>query len=316
MFNKDKVKGHSRISKGKSGFKVIRVKDFFRKKLTLGNKKDEKDNKVRNIALGAGATAALGIGASLLLKKKRVKFPGELSKKPLLNKSKNPVTVINETIGTPPKQKSISEGKFIDEMDKEIESVVKPSTGKKHDFPELRDFWNTKNTSGTRMLENGDRLLKVPKRASGIRKKTGFSQVADPWSTPIKTPIKESTGKVIQETDNIKALPYAKPKPRENLLREKGNKSEDRVISRLVDGYATLPLPMKVTLQIEKALTRPIRTTTVGRPPDTKGLKTILDDSKVDLETVITKAEGKVARRLKRQSEKIAERDTNNVKKN
>lgn len=67
MFGKDKVKSYNRVAKGKNGFKVIRVNDFFRKK-------DESRNK--KIALGvagAGLLVGAGIGSALLLKGKRTK---------------------------------------------------------------------------------------------------------------------------------------------------------------------------------------------------------------------------------------------------
>ena len=65
MFGKDKVKGYNRVSKSKSGFKVIRVDDFFRKK-------DE--NRGKKIALAVGG-AGLLVGAGLLAKKKGLKLP-------------------------------------------------------------------------------------------------------------------------------------------------------------------------------------------------------------------------------------------------
>jgi len=65
MFGKNRVKGHNRVSKGKSGFKVIRVDDFFRKK-------DE--NRSKKIALAVGG-AGLLVGAGLLAKKKGLKLP-------------------------------------------------------------------------------------------------------------------------------------------------------------------------------------------------------------------------------------------------
>lgn len=69
MFGKSKVKGHSRVSKSKKGFKVIRVNDFFRKK-------DE--NRGKKIALGVGT--GLLVGAGLLAKKKGFKLPTNIGK--------------------------------------------------------------------------------------------------------------------------------------------------------------------------------------------------------------------------------------------
>lgn len=173
------------------------------------------------------------------------------------------------------------------------------------------------------MLEKGDRLLKVSKRTSGIRKKTGFSQISDPWSTSIKSPIKTSTEKIVQETENIKLLPGAKsilrrqtplgkPEPRGNLLKPRSNsKVEESLVNmrNTQKNYDSLPLPMKVTLQMEKALTRPIKSSSLGKQLDTKGLKVILGDSgKLPIEKVISKAKRKVGDRLKRQNEELAKK--------
>lgn len=81
MFGKDKVKAHNRLSKGKSGYKVIRVDNFFRKK-------DEDRNK--KIALGV-AGAGLLVGAGLLLKKKGVSN--------LLTKKTNILTPSTKQVG-------------------------------------------------------------------------------------------------------------------------------------------------------------------------------------------------------------------------
>ena len=305
MFEKSKVKSYNRLSKSKSGFKVVRVKDFLRKR-------DEKDNTVRNTVLGVAAISTLGIGTALLLKKKGgIKFPGKLAEKNLLTKVNNKLLT--------PKQKIPLTNKVVDvktSIVKKIDNVVTP-TGKKNDIPELRDFWNTKNTPGTKMLENGDRLLKVSKRTSGIRKKTGFSQISDPWSTSIKSPIKKTTEKIVQETENIKLLPSAipllKPKSRGNLLKPKSNsKVEESLVNmrNTQKNYGSLPLPMKVTLQMEKALTRPIKSSNLGKQLDTKGLKVILGDSeKLPIEKVISKAKRKVGDRLKRQNEELAKKN-------
>jgi len=319
MFGKDKVKGHSRLSKGKSGFKVIRVKDFFRKK-------DEDSNRNRNIALGTAAVIGVG-GVALLLSKKK---PSLLI--PKSSKSGNPIKVINETIGTPPKQKSMSGKEFIQQMDdewgvgkkklnktttliKEVDAVIPVKTPKLvevkdsriNDMPELKDFWNTKNTPGTRMLEKGDRVLKVSKRASGIRKKTGFSKVSDPWETPLKSNLKKEPTELLVKKEGIKLLSPAKVKPRKNLLVPS---KKDKVTSSVINmrntqrDYDSLDIPMKATIQMEKALTRPIRESLLGRPPDTKGLKAILDTgNKADVEQVITKASRKVNDRLVRQND-------------
>ena len=306
MFGKDKVKGHSRLSKGKSGFKVIRVKDFFRKK-------DEDSNRNRNIALGTAAVIGVG-GVALLLSKRK---PSLLI--PKSSKSGNPIKVINETIGTPPKQKPMSGKEFIQQMDdewgvgkkklnkttplvKEVDAVIPVKTPKLvevkdsriNDMPELKDFWNTKNTPGTRMLEKGDRVLKV----------------SDPWETFIKSNLKKEPTELLVKKEGIKLLSPAKVKPRKNLLVPS---KDDKVTSSVINmrntqrDYDNLDIPMKATIQMEKALTRPIRESLLGRPPDKKGLKAILDTgNKADVkqvEQVITKASRKVKDRLVRQND-------------
>ena len=133
---RNRVKGHNRVAKGKSGFKVIRVDDFFRKK-------DE--NRGKKIALGAGLLVGASIGTALLLKKKKgIKFPGKVetavkaTKQPLLTpKASSPIKVIEETVGTSPKQKPVAGDKFIKQLDEEW------GVGKKKEFSKIEDPWET-----------------------------------------------------------------------------------------------------------------------------------------------------------------------------
>lgn len=272
MFEKSKVKGYSKLSKSKSGFKVIRVKEFLRKR-------DEKDHTVRNAVLGVTAISALGIGTALLLKKKGgINFPGQLAEKNLLT---NKVVDVQSSVV------------------KEFDNVVTPKTQ--------------------------------------LSTKSNFPQVEDPWASPITKPssrgskllvqrnikdrsIKRSTEKIVQETENLKLLPSAKsrtalgkPEPRGNLLVPKStNKVEESLVNmrNTQKNYDNLPLPMKVTLQMEKALTRPIKNSNLGKQLDTKGLKVILGDSeKLPIEKVISKAKRKVGDRLKRQNEELAKKN-------
>jgi len=317
MFGKDKVKGHSRLSKGKSGFKVIRVKDFFRKK-------DENSNRNRNIALGTAAVIGVG-GVALLLSKRK---PSLLISKS--SKSGNPIKVINETIGTPPKQKPMPGKEFIQQMDNEwaltkkkvIETpkLVEAKDSGINNMSELKDFWNTKNTLGTRMIEKGDRVLKVSKRASGIRKKTGFSKVSDPWETSIKSNLKKEPTELLVKKEGVKLLSPAKVKPRKNLLVPS---KKDKVTSSVINmrntqrDYDSLDIPMKAIIQIQKALTRPIGKNILGRPLDTKGFEVILHTgnkaSVEQVEQVINKASRKVKDRLVRQNDLLKKSKLNDT---
>lgn len=102
MFGKSKVKGHNRVSKSKSGFKVIRVNDFFRKK-------DE--NRAKKIALGVGAGLLVAGGTALLLKKKGVKLPTNIGKE-----AKDLVVDVKTT--------RVPEAKLLTQATKKIEEVV------------------------------------------------------------------------------------------------------------------------------------------------------------------------------------------------
>jgi len=271
MFGKDKVKGHNRLIKSKKGLKVTRIGDFLRKK---------DNNEKRNLAIGVGVTAALGLGAGLLLRKKGIKFPAKIKS----TTTKNPIEVIEEVVGTPPKTKPISGKDFIQQMDDELKII--PDT--------------TKTKVPTKELED--------------------TVITNPWDSPIETIIEKSKRVVKNKEGQLLLSPAKKPNPRGNLLKTGGPlTSKEKVVSRLANGYATLPLPMKVTLQMEKAMKLPIKEG-VGRPLDTRGLKTILDVPKnVDSDIIIKKATRKVTTRLKTQAEKKAKRKAqaaiNDVKK-
>lgn len=112
MFGKDKVKGHNRIIKGKSGFKVTRISDFLRKK---------DDSRKRNIAIGSAAVIGAG-GIALLLRKKGIKFPGNMVKENNLVKATEKVITPKNTIN------------------KEVTSVVKTPKIEKDIIP---DPWET-----------------------------------------------------------------------------------------------------------------------------------------------------------------------------
>lgn len=200
MIGKNRVKGHSRVSKGKNGFKVIRVDDFFRKG-------DENRNK--KIALGAGAGLVVAGGTALLLKKKGVKLPS-------FGKKASDI-VVNVKATRVPETNLLSPGK-------KVRSLVTSRPQEKY-------------------------LVKPP----GSNKKTGVN------------------------------IP---------------------VISQTAKDYQNLPLPMKVTLQMEKALLAPTRKSLDGRPPESTSLKKILNPKgKLSVEKIVKKAKRKVQERLLREKD-------------
>lgn len=325
MFGKDKVKGHNRIIKSKSGFKVTRIGDFLRKK---------DDNRKRNIAIGSAAVIGAG-GIALLLRKKGVKINNLLKKSTKVTPKqttvvpKNVVSKVEDIKPSISNNASSNNGFSKSALEKYKKPVVEPrpvvniqpkksSTPKtetvvtvKKDFDPLPDPWNTPIPKPK--MRSAKLLVKKPTTQNRLRRK---DSIPDPWTTPIKNKNNNSSEMLVKpKSEEIKLLTTPlTSKSRDNLLRSKGTTAKERVISRLVDGYATLPLPMKVTLQMEKALTRPIRSSNIGRPPDTKGLKTILDNSnKTPIEQVISKAKRKVGDRLKRQAEEIKKKQLDDI---
>lgn len=168
---RNRVKGHNRLGKSKSGFKVIRVDDFFRKK-------DE--NRGKKIALGAGLLVGAGIGSALLLKKKGIKFPGQLTKN-AIKKPSSPIKVIEEAVGTSPKQKQLSGKDFVKQMDKEW------GVGKKKEFSKIEDPWETPI------------LTKIQKESQLVTKKSEGSRLL----TPAKPKERSLLQKPQRKTKNV-----------------------------------------------------------------------------------------------------------------
>ena len=276
MFGKDKVKAHNRVVKGKSGFKVIRVKDFLRVDRPPLRRKED-DNRKRNLAIGAGVVLGAG-GIALLLRKKGIKFPGNIVKENNLAKATEKVITPKDTV-------SAGE-KFIKQMDEEFASVIK-----------------------------------APKIEKDI--------IPDPWKTSIETKINTSNEILLKpRSEEVKLLTPAKnvfPQPVRSNMKQKDKlvvSSKEKVISSVVNmrntqrNYDSLPLDMKVTIQMEKLLRRPTKISNLGRPPESTGLKVILDEgNKTPLDKVISKAKRKVGDRLKRESE-IATKKESLIKKN
>jgi len=328
MFGKDKVKGHSRLIKGKLGFKITRIRDFLRKK---------DDSKKRNIAIGTAAATVIGAGGiALLLRKKGVNIN---SAKSLLKKSTKvtPKQSIKESVvkvrdiktsisDTPSSNNGFSK-EVLEKYKKPIvepRPIVniqpkKPSTSPrtdtvtpiKKDFDPLPDPWDSPLLKPK--MRSAKLLVKKPVTQNRLKRK---DNIPDPWNTPIKYNLKKESSELLVKKEGIKLLSPAKV--RDNLLRPKSTSkrvAKSAIMSaknmeRTQEAYNSLPTDMKAIVQIEKALVRPIKTG-IGRPPDTKGLKTILDDSdKTPIEKVISKAKRKVADRLKRQNELLAKRET------
>ena len=197
MFGKDKVKGYNRVIKGKSGFKVSRIRDFLRKR---------DDKKKRNLALGLGTVAVLGIGASLLLKKK----------------------------GTGLAQ---------------IKNKLKATTSNTPKYPKGASIGN---------------------KASEMVVKKNFDKISDPWETPIEYTVSKN---------------LLRPKKRGSLIKKNMLVVSDKSkvtksvasMSKTQKDYDSLPLGMKVTVQMEKALARPNKVSIVGRPPERTTLKEVLN---------------------------------------
>lgn len=211
MFGKDKIKGHNRVTKGKSGFKVTRIGDFLRKK---------KDNTKRNLVVGAGVVA---LGTGLLLKRKGIG----------LTQIKNKLKAV---------------------------------------------------TANTPKYPNG---AKIRSKGSDMVVKKDFDQLSDPWETPIQYKVSKD---------------LLRPKRRGNLTRKDMLVVSDRRkvtesvtnMSKTQKNYDSLSPEMKATVQMEKALVRPQRTSSKGRPPERTTLKRVLDKP-------IEKATRKVRDRLLRE---------------
>lgn len=274
MFGKDKVKAHNRLTKSKTGYKVIRVHDFLRKK-------DKNDNTVRSNVLGVTGIAALGIGTALLLKKKGIKFPGQVTdKNPLLSKKpSSPIKVIEETVGTPPKNPVKSGKEFIAQMDEEW------GIGKKK-----------------------------------VNSNSAFPKIDDPWETPILTKIQKENSNIksmVPQSENTPLLTGKKiPASRGNLLvtdtrTSKKVTSSVARINEMDKTYKSIDdLSMRASVKIDHYLKRPRKTSDLGRPPKETSLKELLDNPN------IKKAQEKVKDRLSRAERKLLQKKARLAKKN
>jgi hypothetical protein len=142
---RNRVKGHNRVAKGKNGFKVIRVDDFFRKK-------DE--NRGKKLALGAGLVVGATIGSALLLK-------GKGAKNLLTPKTNQVAKVVQESKKVP------------------VATSTPPKLTPKKEFSRIEDPWETpiltkiqKESQLVTGSSEGSRLLSAakPKQRDLLRK--------------------------------------------------------------------------------------------------------------------------------------------------
>ena len=227
MFEKSKVKSYNRLSKSKSGFKVIRVIDFLRKK--------DENNTVRNTLLGVGAVIGVG-GIALLLRK-------NINSKALLKKASNTplkypkeVTVrvkdvvedikpsINNTLSSNnrfsktalEKYKKPEPRPIADYQPKKTATtkteIIAPDTSlsPKSNFPQEVDPWTLPTSS--KYADRGSKLLvKKPVNQNRVRAKDAVTN--DPWSTPIKSSLKKESSELLVRKEGVKLLSPAKFKP-------------------------------------------------------------------------------------------------------
>ena len=227
MSEKSKVKGYSRLFKSKSGFKVIRVKDFLRKK-------DEKDNTGRNILLGVGAVIGAG-GVALLLRKninskallkKASNTPLKYSKEATV-RVKDVVEDIKHSINNTPSSNNVFSKTALEKYKKPEPrpladyqpkktttktDIITPDTplSPKSNFPQEVDPWTLPTPS--KYADRGSKLLvKKPVNQNRVRAKDAVTN--DPWNTPIKSSLKKESSELLIKKEGVKLLSPAKFKP-------------------------------------------------------------------------------------------------------
>jgi hypothetical protein len=272
MFGKDKVKGHNRIIKGKSGFKVTRIGDFLRKK---------DDNSKRNLAIGVGAVGILGVGTALLLKKKGMKFPGQMAKKNSLANNK-----VNENVVVPKNNSTITPGeKFIKEMDEDfgvLPTTTKPKVSKQVDHV-IEDPWTT--PIKTKINKSID--IEIKSKSKDIPLLTGK--------------------KVPANRDNLFVFDNRTTK------RVTKKAASDAVrINSMEKTYKSISpdnLAMKASIKIDHYLKRPRKTSSLGAPPKPTSLEEVISNPNIN------QAQKKVEDRLAR-AERQLDKKSKTLKKN
>ena len=319
MFGKDKVKAHNRLSKSKSGYRVIRVTDFLRKK-------DKNDHTVRNTVLGVGAIGALGVGTALLLKKKGIKFPGNVKinrEKEIANKvddfiSKELKTRQNNIPNTPTPTRTKEEWiRHIEKQKLADKGNITERPGNPITIIEERIGTEPKNPvrSGKDFIAQMDEEWGLTKKKVNDNR-SQFPKIEDPWETPILTKIqKNNASEKLMTTSDVPLLTGKKiPAQRNNLLvqntrlskRVAKKASSDAVrIGEMEEVYKSMSkdsLPMKVAVKLDHYLKRPRKTSDLGRPPKETSLKEVLDNPN------IKKAQEKVTDRLSRAERKLLQK--------
>jgi hypothetical protein len=338
MFEKSKVKGYSRLSKSKSGFKVIRVKEFLRKK--------NENHTARNIALGVGTVIGVG-GVALLLRKKGVNI--------------NPKGLLKEAGDNVPKY---PKGTSIRNVVKEVDNVVTP----KRNFPQVEDPWTLPISS--KYAERGSKLL-VKKSVNQNRIRAKDAVTNDPWNTPVKSNLEKESSELLVKKEGVKLLSPAKSPKRssyeakpetipdfwDDAITNKTNNSISTVVqpqSKIVplltgkkipasrgnlygfdnrtarrvskkaasdaaridsmektyDSISPDNLAMKASIKIDHYLKRPRKTSNLGAPPKPTSLSEVLSNPS------IKQAQKKVEDRLSRAERRRLQRKAYNAKKN
>lgn len=214
MFNKDKVKGHNRLVKSKKGFQVTIIKDFFRKK---------NEDRNRNLAAGLGATAVIGLGAAILLKKKGINLKSVIPKKKKGNDMVVKVDVDNLNLTPRPRDGNPFSKEALEKF--KVPSASKSTSKVKN----VAEDVNTKSTK--EVVKVVDEVPKKPSTETVVPPKKKFDPLPDPWTTPI--PSKSG----VRGKDNI-------PDPWETPIKTKINNS-DMVVPKTKEKIVQLLLPAK-----------------------------------------------------------------------
>jgi hypothetical protein len=214
MFNKDKIKGHNRLNKTKKGFKVSIVKDFFRKERKENNTK-------RNIVLGIGATAALGIGAGLLLKRKGIgiinstksttKYPkGTAKNSPVSSLTKSTIQKYDQLPdpwSTPIPSRSAIRGIKLLKTKSRDRKLASSMVVSAKNMERTQEAYNSIPTEMKAIVQI-EKVLARPKKGTGLGRPPERTSLKTILDTSNKTPID-------------KVITKAKRKVRNRLLREK-----------------------------------------------------------------------------------------------
>ena len=277
MFGKDKVKAHNRLSKGKNGFRVIRVDDFFRKKDEDNLKRNPELNK--KIALGVGAGLLVAGGSALLLKKKGIKFPSQVGKE-----AKDLIVDV-KAVRVPDSSLLVQSSKKIKEIAPD-NALLTQKTKKVQNL--IDDPWETPI------------LTKIQKESSLVTAKTD--------SPKLLAPAKKSTlgDKDLKKRGSL-FLPRKNTRDIEERVMQVSNAQRD---------YKSLPVEMQAILQIEKSLRAPTQVSRLGRPPETTSIVQLVDkaqDGKLD--KVVRKTKDRLVRE-KTIADDVASRRDIELKKN